>query len=98
MKIDVNTVIVIVGFVITLWNTNRTKTKDLEAEVSERTKMYTKIDQNCTRSEAILRSVDRMTDKFDEMSKRQVSHDEQIRTVFKTLDNHEGRLKDLEHG
>lgn len=98
MKIDVNTFIVIVGFAITLWNTNRTKTKDIVDEVSERTKMYTKIDQNCTKSEEILRSVDRMTDKFDEVAKRQVSHDEQIRTAFKILENHEERIKELEHG
>ena len=98
MKLDMNTIIVVVGFIITLWNTNRTKTKDIVDEVSERTKMYTKIDQNCTKAEEILRSVDRMTDKFDDVVKRQVSHDEQIRTAFKTLENHEERIKELEHG
>lgn len=96
MKVDLNTIIMVFGFVITCYTFVSSRDKNIEQDTKERTKMYTKIDGTCTQINEILRSVDRMTDKFDSVSHTQSRHDEQIKGLVRTLDDHEGRLKELE--
>jgi len=94
--ITVETIVMIVGFALTIVTFVTTRRKDIEKETTERTKMYTKVDETCNRINEILRSVDRMSDKFDGLNHTQSRHDEQIKTVFKTLDTHEERIQRLE--
>lgn len=96
MTIDINLLVMIVGFgisIFTFYNTQKTNVKE---ETQERTKMYTKIDSTCSQINEILRSVDKMSDKFDGVSATQLRHDEHINGIDKTLEKHEERLKKLE--
>jgi len=94
--ISVQVLITVVGFVITILTFTNTRKKDLEDDTKERTKMYTKVDETCNRINEILRSVDKMSIKFDDVSHLQLRHDEQIKNVYRMLDDHDDRLKKLE--
>ena len=94
--ITLETIVMIVGFAITILTFTSSQKKDIAGETKERTKMYTKVDETCNRINEILRSVDRMSDKFDMVSNQQLRHDEQIKTLFKTLDEHNERIRHLE--
>lgn len=94
--ISMNVLITVIGFAITIFTFTNTRKKDLEDDTKERTKMYTKVDETCNRINEILRSVDRMSDKFDDVSHLQLRHDEQIKNLAKTVNNHEDRIDRLE--
>lgn len=95
-NIPLSDIIMIVGFIITIATFYLGRKNDTQKEVAERTKMYTKIDSTCNSISEILRSIDKMTNKFDELSKRQVSHDEQIRSLYKNYEALEKRVSKLE--
>lgn len=94
--ISMQVLVMVVGFAITILTFMNTRKKDLEDDTKERTKMYTKVDETCNRINEILRSVDRMSDKFDDVSHLQLRHDEQIKNLAKTVNNHEDRIDRLE--
>ena len=94
--ITMQVVVTIVGFAITILTFTNTRKKDLEDDTKERTKMYTKVDETCNRINEILRSVDKMSIKFDDMSHLQLRHDEQIKNVYRMLNEHDERIKKLE--
>lgn len=95
-SISMQTIVMIVGFAITILTFTNTRKKDLEDDTKERTKMYTKVDETCNRINEILRSVDKMSIKFDDVSHLQLRHDEQIKNLSKTVNNHEDRIDRLE--
>lgn len=94
--ISVQVLITIIGFAITILTFTNTRKKDLEDDTKERTKMYTKVDETCNRINEILRSVDKLGIKFDDVSHLQLRHDEQIKNLAKTVNNHEDRIDRLE--
>ena len=96
MTIDVDLLVMIVGFAITVFTFYNTQKNNVEEDTKERTKMYTKIASTCNQINEILRSVDKISDKFDGVSATQLRHDEHINGIDRTLDNHEERLKHLE--
>ena len=96
MMIDVNTIVLVGGFCITILTFLNTQRRNQAQEVAERTKMYTKIDASCAQTNEILRSVDKMTDRFDEVASRQTRHDEQIRTLYKQDAKLDERVSKLE--
>ena len=96
MTIDVNMLVMVVGFAISIFTFYNTQKTNVKEETQERTKMYTKIDSTCSQINEILRSVDKMSDKFDGVSATQLRHDEHINGIDRTLADHEDRLKHLE--
>lgn len=94
--VSMQTLITVIGFAITIYTFTNNRKKDIEQDTASKTKMYTKIDATCNQINEILRSVDRMTDKFDDVSHRQSRHDEQIKSMSKQIDAHEERINKLE--
>lgn len=94
--ITLQTIVTIIGFTITILTFITSRRKDVEAEASERTKMYAKIDTTYKQINDILRRIENISGKFDASSVTVSRHDEQLHHIIKILELYEQRLQKLE--
>lgn len=94
--ITLETIVMIIGFTVTILTFVTGRKKDVETEASERTKMYAKIDTTYKQVSDILKRIDSISSKFDASSAMVSRHDEQLHHVIKILELYEQRLQRLE--
>lgn len=94
--ITIESIIMIVGFAITILTFTKSQKKDLREDEKERTELNQKLDFSCNQIGEISRSLEKITEKFDNFTQIQSRHDEQLKTILKTMDAHEKRILHLE--
>ena len=68
----------------------------IKKETENTTSIKTKLEELCAQNTSIKDDVRDTNRNIQVMANNQTAHNEQMKTIFSRLDDHEGRLKDLE--
>lgn len=90
MLIDVNTVVLIGGFAITIMTYAFNRKADVESHTKESTKLSTKLDIQCNDTQEIKSMIKEVTHDIKVMRENQINHDARI-------EDHEKRITRIEN-